>query len=149
MAERTPNCRTSYDAEQTTPRLPAAPPTIRRRARPAPSGSTRRATAAKNASASTRRMRRGRGAVDGRGGGDVMLDSERTLAASIACERCPSQPTALPSRTPRGEEVECRVRRDTHDTAAISGHGIDLEVPVAVRVERDAFTVARPHRIVV
>jgi len=59
MAERTPNLRASYEAEQTTPRLPGAPPTIRSRARPAPSGSTSLATATKNASASASRMRRG------------------------------------------------------------------------------------------
>jgi hypothetical protein len=39
IAERTPNFRVSYDAEQTTPRLPAAPPTINNGALPAPSGS--------------------------------------------------------------------------------------------------------------
>ena len=45
IADRTPNLRTSYDAEQTTPRLSREPPTIRRDAFPAPSGSTARATA--------------------------------------------------------------------------------------------------------
>ena len=58
MAERTPKARHSYDAEHTTPRLPGRPPTMRRGARPAPSGSTMRATATKNASASASRMRR-------------------------------------------------------------------------------------------
>ena len=61
IAERTPCSRASYDAEHTTPRLPGAPPTISNDARPAPSGSTCRATATKNASASARRMRRGSG----------------------------------------------------------------------------------------
>src|SRR5688500_4589471 len=61
IAERTPNFRVSYDAEQTTPRLSRDPPTIRRRALPAPRGSTMRATATKNASASARRTRRADG----------------------------------------------------------------------------------------
>ena len=39
MAERTPNLRVSYEAEQTTPRLSREPPTIRSGAFPAPSGS--------------------------------------------------------------------------------------------------------------
>jgi hypothetical protein len=59
IADRTPNFLVSYEAEHTTPRLPAAPPTIRNGALPAPSGSTMRATATKNASASTRRIRLG------------------------------------------------------------------------------------------
>jgi hypothetical protein len=58
IADRTPNARVSYDAEQTTPRPAGDPPTMSSGARPAPSGSTRRATATKKASASTRRMRR-------------------------------------------------------------------------------------------
>src|SRR6185437_1539424 len=63
IADRTPNALVSYEAEQTTPRLSAEPPTMRRGARPAPSGSTNRATATKNASASASRtlgMRRAR-----------------------------------------------------------------------------------------
>ena len=51
--------RASYDAEHTTPRLCAWPPTTRRRAFPAPSGSTRRATATNIWSQSARRMRGG------------------------------------------------------------------------------------------
>src|SRR5688500_11333901 len=58
IADRTPNLRVSYDAEQTTPRLSRDPPTIRSGALPAPSGSTILATATKNASASARRTRR-------------------------------------------------------------------------------------------
>src|SRR4051812_23073799 len=54
IADRTPNLRVSYDAEQTTPRLSADPPTMSRGSLPAPSGSTIRATATKNASASAR-----------------------------------------------------------------------------------------------
>ena len=45
IAERTPNFRVSYEAEQTTPRLSREPPTMRSLALPAPSGSTARATA--------------------------------------------------------------------------------------------------------
>src|ERR1044071_1087512 len=56
---RSPKARASYEAEQTTPRLLARPPTTRRRALPAPSGSTRRATATNIWSQSARRMRRG------------------------------------------------------------------------------------------
>ena len=59
IADRTPYLRVSYDAEQTTPRLSRVPPTMSKGSRPAPSGSTSRATATKNASASARRMRRG------------------------------------------------------------------------------------------
>src|SRR5918999_5937874 len=61
IAERTPNLRVSYDAEQTTPRLSRDPPTISSGALPAPSGSTIRATATKKASASASKIRRGAG----------------------------------------------------------------------------------------
>ena len=57
MADRTPNFRASYEAEHTTPRLSRVPPTMSSDALPAPSGSTIRATATKNASASASRMR--------------------------------------------------------------------------------------------
>src|SRR5712691_5181813 len=59
IADRSPNARVSYEAEHTTLRLPGRPPTISNGARPAPSGSTARATATKKASASARRMWRG------------------------------------------------------------------------------------------
>src|SRR5688572_18740380 len=75
IAERTPNFRVSYDAEHTTPRLSRDPPTISRRALPAPSGSTMRATATKNASASARRTRR----TDGIAGLRDTLRLERPL----------------------------------------------------------------------
>src|SRR5690242_3880928 len=65
IADLTPNFRASYDAEHTTPRLSRVPPTINSGSRPAPSGSTIRATATKNASASARRIRR---SLTGRGG---------------------------------------------------------------------------------
>ena len=58
IADRTPKRRASYDAEHTTPRLSRGPPTMRSGSFPAPSGSTIRATATKNASASARRIRR-------------------------------------------------------------------------------------------
>jgi hypothetical protein len=65
IADRTPKLRVSYEASR--------PPLGCRRAADdqqgrlaAPSGSTERATATKNASASTRRMRRGQG-LDGMG----------------------------------------------------------------------------------
>jgi hypothetical protein len=45
IADRTPYFLVSYDAEHTTPLLPAAPPTMSSLACPAPSGSTMRATA--------------------------------------------------------------------------------------------------------
>ena len=52
IADRTPNFRASYNAENTTPRLSAEPSTMRRGTVPAPSGSTIRATPTKSASAS-------------------------------------------------------------------------------------------------
>src|SRR3954466_9784386 len=58
IAERTPNFRASYDAEQTTPRLSRVPPTMSSGSFPAPSGSTILATATKKASASASRIRR-------------------------------------------------------------------------------------------
>jgi hypothetical protein len=87
IADRTPNTRVSYEAEQTTPRDPGRPPTIRSGDLPAPSGSVMRATATKNASASAWRIRRAA----------LLLPHDPTVASGPR-RRGDRRPRAAPAR---------------------------------------------------
>src|SRR5687768_14386275 len=132
IAERTPYWRASHDAEQTTPRLPRRPPTIRSVALPAPSGSTSRATAAKNASASASRIL---------GGGVIECPVQnaeitgRPRYGSDGAER--SFPLEL--RAPvedRHEPCGLFLVATYHEEAAIVRHHVVVSIENAVQHER-------------
>src|SRR6185437_820180 len=122
IADRTPNCLVSYDAEQTTPRLSAEPPTMSSGARPAPSGSTNRATATKNASASASRTLGTTFTAGAHDGNHGRVQGERTQrhgtpghAAGRKRERSHRGPGILgpggPHQSSRGAVRQGRVRR--------------------------------------
>src|SRR6056297_500367 len=143
IAERTPYSRQGYEAEVTTPRPEEDPPTISRSARPAPSGSSRRATCTKNWSQSTSRIRRGRASgvivvkvanrIDG---GRVGV----TSGGHVPSAPCPSE---VPEpQAPRGVSIQAN---ETTAFEEIYQNGLPLRAARArIRVRRSRAAHRRP-----